>query len=583
MTIETSAAGAVATRPKRPGEWAEPPVAEGGRLAPGGSAPGRGRAVLVCAAWPYANGMPHLGHMAGCYLPADIFARFQRMAGNQVLMVSGSDAHGTPITVRADEEGVSPADIVNRYHPEFLRIWADLGISFDLFTSTMTDNHREVVQAFFTRLREAGYVSPEETEQFYDPASRRFLPDRYVVGTCPFCGYTEARGDQCENCGRTLDPDILLAPRSKLSGATPEKRATTHFFLRLSALGDDLLRWLEGRKGWRRHVYNWSVQFVRDGLRDRAITRDLEWGVPLPGDELGPGKRIYVWFDAVIGYLSATKEWAAASGDPEAWRRWWADPDAEAYYFIGKDNIPFHTVIWPAMLLGHGGLNLPTDVPANQYVTFGGAKASKSAGIGRGVREYLDLLQPDALRYALATVLPEQNDTEISDADIIRRVNDELIANWGNLVNRVMAQLTRFFDGEVPGAGELDGPHAELLAKVDSALERVADLLGRVELRAALRAAMDASSEVNQYLYREEPWKTVKTDRAAAARSLATAVRAIAGINTALAPFLPFTAAKVAAALGTGLDEWGRPPVPAGHRITWSGALFTKLDADALG
>jgi methionyl-tRNA synthetase len=539
--------------------------------------------VLVAVAWPYANGMPHLGHIAGCYLPADIFARFQRMAGNQVLMVSGSDAHGTPITVRADEEGVTPAEIVNRYHPEFLRIWRDLGISFDLFTTTMTDNHREVTQAVFTRLREAGYVTPEETEQFFDPAAGRFLPDRYVVGTCPYCGYTEARGDQCENCGRTLDPDLLLSPRSKLTDVVPEKRATTHFFLRLSALSDDLLAWLEGRKGWRRHVYNWSVQFVRDGLRDRAITRDLAWGVPVPGDELGPGKRIYVWFEAVIGYLSASKEWATASGDPEAWRRWWTNPDASAYYFVGKDNIPFHTVIWPAMLIGHGGLNLPTDVPANQYVTFGGAKASKSAGVGRGVREYLDLLQPDALRYAVATVLPEQNDTEISDTDIIRRINDELIANWGNLVNRVMAQVNRFFDGVVPETGELDGTHAELLAKVDSALDRVADLLGRVELRAALRAAMDASGEVNQYLYREEPWKTVKVDRAAAGRALGTALQAISGINTALAPFLPFTAATVATALGTDIDEWARRPVPAGRRLEWGGALFTKLDADALG
>jgi methionyl-tRNA synthetase len=542
-----------------------------------------GRPVLVCAAWPYANGMPHLGHIAGCYLPADIFARFQRMAGNEVLMVSGSDAHGTPITVRADEEGVSPAEIVNRYHPEFLRIWRDLGIGFDLFTTTMTDNHREVTQDVFTRLREAGYVTPEETEQFYDPAAGRFLPDRYVVGTCPYCRYAEARGDQCENCGRTLDPDILLSPRSKLTGAVPEKRPTTHFFLRLSALSGDVLAWLESRKGWRRHVYNWSVQFVRDGLRDRAITRDLEWGVPLPGDELGPGKRIYVWFEAVIGYLSASKEWAATSGDPEAWRRWWTNPDALAYYFIGKDNIPFHTVIWPSILIGHGGLNLPTDVPANQYVTFGGAKASKSAGVGRGVREYLDLLQPDALRYAVATALPEQNDTEISDADIIRRVNDELIANWGNLVNRVMAQINRFFDGVVPETGELDGAHAELLAKVDTALDRVADLLNRVELRAALRAAMDASSEVNQYLYREEPWKTVKVDRAAAARALTTAVRAISGINAALAPFLPFSAATVAKALGTDITAWGRQPVPAGRRLEWAGALFTKLDADALG
>lgn len=542
-----------------------------------------GRPVLVAVAWPYANGALHLGHIAGAYLPADIFARFNRMVGNRVLMVSGSDAHGTPITVRADSEGVSPAEIVDRYHPEFMRIWSDLGISFDLFTTTMTANHQAVTQDVFTTLRSHGYIEPREQEQFFDPQANRFLPDRYVVGTCPYCGYGEARGDQCENCGRTLDPDILLSPRSRLTGATPEKRPTTHFFLLLSKLADAELAYLESRRGWRRHVINWSLQFVRDGLHDRAITRDLDWGVPIPGDELGPGKRIYVWFDAVIGYLSASKEWAAATGTPEAWRDWWTDPDAVGYYFVGKDNIPFHTVIWPSMLIGYEDLNLPTDVPANQYVTFGGEKASKSAGVGRGAREYLDLLQPDALRYAVSCVLPEQNDTEITDADIVRRINDELIANWGNLVNRVMAQIAKRFDGVLPDTGSLAGVDADLLATVDAGLGRVAELIRKVELRAALRAAMDVSGEVNAYLYREEPWKTVKTDPARAGRTLAVAVQAISGINTALAPFLPFTAAKVAEVLGTSTDTWGRQPVEAGRRLDWKGALFTKLEPDALG
>ncbi|WP_007519634.1 methionine--tRNA ligase [Pseudofrankia saprophytica] len=557
-----------------------PPVPPGANRGPAG------RPTLVAVAWPYANGAPHLGHIAGAYLPADIFARFQRMVGNRVLMVSGSDTHGTPITVRAEEEGITPQEVVDRYHPMFLDIWERLGISFDLFTSTRTDNHTRVTQDVFTRLRDAGYISVEETTQFYDPQAGRFLPDRYVLGTCPYCSYPSARGDQCENCGRTLDPDQLIDPRSKMTGAVPEQRRTSHFFLRLSALSDELLAWLQSRQGWRRHVINWSVQFVKDGLHDRAITRDLEWGVPLPTDELGPGKRIYVWFEAVIGYLSASKEWAATvAGDPEAWRAWWENPDAAAYYFVGKDNIPFHTVIWPAMLLGYGGLNLPTDVPANQYVTFGGAKASKSAGIGRTVPDYLDVLQPDALRYAVSTVLPEQNDTEITDADIIRRVNDELIANWGNLVNRVMAQINKFFDGvlpAVPDPAELGGQHAELLAKVDDGLVRVAELLDKVELRAALRAAMEISGEVNQYLYREEPWKTVKVDREAAAASLATSVQAIAGIAVALAPFLPFSSERLASVLGVDLSVWRRQTVPAGRRLEWSGALFTKLDPKAL-
>ncbi len=411
----------------------------------------------MAVAWPYANGPLHLGHIAGAYLPSDIFARYHRLRGNRVLMVSGSDAHGTPITVRADAEGVEPADVVNRFHPLFLETWERLGISFDLFTTTMTENHAAVTQDVFTRARERGFIDIETSQQMFDPEVGRFLPDRYVEGTCPHCGYPDARGDQCENCGRTLDPADLINPRSKLSGATPELRDTDHFFLLLSKLEPDVLAWLETRVGWRKHVINWAIQFVKDGLHDRAITRDITWGVPLPTDELGDSKRIYVWFDAVSGYLSASVEWAEASGDPEAWRTWWdptfgAGATADSYYFIGKDNIPFHTVFWPAILLARGGLNLPTDVPANQYVTFKGSKASKSAGVGRGILEYLDVLQPDAIRYALASVLPEQNDTDFTDDELVRRVNDELVAVWGNLVNRVFSMIARNFDGVVPRA-----------------------------------------------------------------------------------------------------------------------------------
>ncbi|MBW3659871.1 MAG: methionine--tRNA ligase, partial [Actinobacteria bacterium] len=345
--------------------------------------------ILVAVAWPYANGLSHLGHIAGAYLPADVFARYHRIVGNRVLMVSGSDAHGTPITVKADQEGVAPSDIVERYHPRFLEQWDALGISFDNFTTTMTDTHREVVQDMFLRLLENGYLEPRVTEQFYDPEAGRFLPDRYVEGTCPNCGYEAARGDQCDSCGKTLDPIDLIDPRSKFTGATPEPRETEHYFILLSKLQDDVHGWLEGREGWRNHVHNWALGFVGGGLHDRAITRDLAWGVPIP--EAAPidardDKRIYVWFEAVIGYLSSAVEWARDRGTPDAWKDWWEDPDAETYYFIGKDNIPFHAVYWPAQLMAYnagGGarLNLPTNVPANQYVTFKGEKASKSMGI----------------------------------------------------------------------------------------------------------------------------------------------------------------------------------------------------------
>ncbi|HET9259511.1 MAG TPA: methionine--tRNA ligase, partial [Acidimicrobiia bacterium] len=414
------------------------------------------RRILVAVAWPYASGPLHLGHLGGAYLPPDIFARYHRLVGNDVLMVSGSDANGTPITVKAEELGITPKDVVDMYHPEILGYWNRLGITFDLFTTTMTENHHRVTQDFFLRLLENGYLVKGTSEQFYDPDGERFLPDRYVEGTCPHCGYTGARGDQCDNCGRTLDPTDLIDPRSRLSGATPVRRETEHYFLDLPAFKDPLTEWLESKTTWRRHVKNWALGMVAD-MPQRAITRDIEWGVDLPVEDLGPGKKIYVWFDAVIGYLSAAIEWASQTDDPDAWEKWWKDPDAESYYFVGKDNIPFHAVIWPAMLMGRGDLNLPTDIPANQYITFKGAKASKSKGVGRSIGWYADRLQPDAVRYAIASVLPEQDDTDLSDEEIIRRVNEELVATWGNLVNRVLSMSTRNFDGKVPEPGALTG------------------------------------------------------------------------------------------------------------------------------
>jgi methionyl-tRNA synthetase len=544
------------------------------------------RPILVAVAWPYASGSRHLGHLAGAYLPADIFARFHRLRGNRVLMVSGSDVHGTPITVRADQEGVSPQVIVDRYHAEFVENWEKLGIQWELYTHTGTENHHRVTQDVFVRLAENGYIETRSTEQFYDPQAERFLPDRYVEGTCPHCGYAGARGDQCDNCGRQLDPLDLIEPRSRMTGAVPEMRETEHYFMLLSKFQDRLLEWLRSRQGWRKHVLNMAIGFTEEGLQDRAITRDLEWGVPLPEgyDTIGDGKRIYVWFDAVIGYLSAAKEWAQATGDPDAWKAWWESPDAESYYFIGKDNIVFHAVIWPCQLMGYGGLQLPTDVPANQYVTFKGDKASASRGIGRSIGWYADRLQPDALRYALTSVLPEQNDTDLSDAQIIERVNTELLANWGNLVNRVLSMTARNFDGALPGPDDLTGPDTALLAGVDAAIDAVAAHIEGVELRAGLRAAMEAAAEVNAYLNAQEPWKAVKADRGRGGTILWTAVQAIAGLRVAFAPYLPFTTDLLGVMLGVGpgVPGWGRHEVPTGTRFGEIAPLFTKLEPDVL-
>ncbi len=541
------------------------------------------RRILVAVAWPYASGPLHLGHLGGAYLPSDIFARYHRLVGNDVLMVSGSDANGTPITVKADEMGVTPREVVDTYHPEILGYWDALGITFDLFTTTMTENHHQVTQDVFLRLLEGGYLHKRTTEQFYDPGAERFLPDRYVEGTCPHCGYEDARGDQCDNCGRTLDVTDLIDPRSKLSGSTPVRKETEHYFLDLPAFADRLGDWLNSQTTWRKHVKNWALGMVAD-MPERAITRDIEWGVDVPVDDLGPGKKIYVWFDAVIGYLSAAIEWAASTDDPEAWRRWWEDDTAESFYFVGKDNIPFHTVIWPAMLMGHTELNLPTDVPANQYITFKGAKASKSKGIGRSIGWYAERLQPDALRYAIASVLPEQNDTDLSDDDILRRVNEELVATWGNLVNRVLSMSSRNFDGQVPQPGELSQEDEKVLALGAGTLNTVSEHIEKVELRAGLRAAMDAATEVNAYLNATEPWKLMKEDKERAGTVLWAAIQVIAAIRVALYPYLPFTTATIGEMLDGNpeVDGWAAPEIAGGTKLGEVAPVFDKLEPDAL-
>jgi methionyl-tRNA synthetase len=551
------------------------------------------RHILVAVAWPYANGLSHLGHIAGCYLPADVFARYHRIAGNRVLMVSGTDAHGTPITVLADQEGLPPSEIVERYNPRFHEQWERLGISFDLFTTTMTDNHREVVWDLFRTLHAGGYIDTRKTEQFFDPQAGRFLPDRYVEGTCPNCAYEHARGDQCERCGKTLDPVDLIEPRSKLTGATPEPRETEHYFLLLPRLRDDLLEWLGTREGWRSHVINWARGFVGEGLIETAITRDLAWGVPIPPEldisTEASQKRIYVWFEAVIGYLSASKEWAQRQGDPDAWRAWWEDPAAESYYFIGKDNVPFHAVFWPSYLIGYSRgsdrpLNLPTNVPANQYVTFRGDKASKSRGVGKSLLDYLDVFPVDELRYALATILPEYADTELTEDELVRRINDELVAAWGNLVNRVLAMTRKNFDGVVPEPAELDERDHTLLATIDEVLAEEQDLFERVELRQALKQALHGAQETNAYLNALEPWKTAKIDRDRTATTLWTALQAINGLKLGFAPFVPGASRTLDAWVG-GDGElngrgWRREEVPAGTVLGEPSPLFKKVELE---
>jgi methionyl-tRNA synthetase len=542
--------------------------------------------VLVAVAWPYASGSRHLGHLAGAYLPADIFARQQRILGREVLMVSGSDVHGTPITVRAEDEGVTPQEIVDRYHNEIVGQWDQLGMSWDLYTTTGTENHARVTQEMFLAQLEAGHIDRRSSEQLYDPERERFLPDGFVEGTCPHCGYSDARGDQCDNCGRTLDPTDLIDPRSKLSGATPVLRETEHFYYRFSDFGDQLKTYLESREGWRPHVLNFALGWLEEGLHDRAMTRDIEWGIELPVDDLGPGKRIYVWYEAVIGYLSASQEWASEiDGDADRWKHWWLNDESRHVYFIGKDNIPFHALFWPAQLLGvgqalGGDLRLPDNIPANQYVTFKGGKASASRGIGLTIEQGLERFQPDALRYALAAAFPEQSDTEISEEQIGARINEELVATWGNLVNRTLAMVHKNCDGAIPAPGDLTDDDRAVLAGVDRFLEQSAEQFDAVQLRAALRTGMDAAQSVNQYLAATEPWKLAKSDLERCRTVLHTALAAVNGVRVMLAPYLPFSAAALDEVLGP-IDGWTRGELEVGRPIAKPTPLFQKVETEA--
>jgi methionyl-tRNA synthetase len=542
--------------------------------------------ILVCVAWPYANTPLHAGQVAGAYLPADIFARYHRMRGNRVLMVSGSDAHGTPITVRAETEGITPEAVFERNHASFLDTFERFGISFDLFTSTDTANHIAVSQDLFTRLYEAGHIYPAEQTLLFDPKMQRFLPDRYVEGICPRCGYDGARGDQCDNCGSTLDALELISPRSRLSDATPEPRASEHYFLKLSAFNEQLREWVEQQTHWRPAVRNFTLGLLREGLHDRAITRDIEWGVPvpLPGTD---GKRLYVWFEAVIGYLSASIEWSATHGDPEAWRAFWEEPSARTYYFQGKDNVPFHTTIWPAMIMGSrkdgAGLNLPYDVPANQYVTMSGAKASSSRNWAVWMPDYLDRHDPDPLRYMLSAVMPETSDADFTWSEYVRRNNDELVATWGNLVNRVLTFARRNFEERVPEPpATLSEVSQRVLDRIDAAFDEAGAHIEAVQLRAALQSAMSAAQEMNRYLDERAPWTAIRTDRASAAETIFVAVNAISGLATLFQPFMPFTSPRAWTMAGNSGDieaaGWRRSPIAAGTPLPEPAPLFLKFD-----
>ncbi len=590
--------------------------------------------ILSAVAWPYANGPRHIGHVAGFGVPSDVFSRYMRMAGHDVLMVSGTDEHGTPILVAADEEGLSARELADRNNRLIVEDLVALGLSYDLFTRTTAGNHYHVVQDMFTTVRDNGYMVQQVTRSAISPSTGRTLPDRYIEGTCPICGAEGARGDQCDTCGNQLDPTDLISPRSRINGETPEFVETTHWFLDLPALAQALGAWLDEREAsgtWRPNVIKFSQNLLGD-IRPRAMTRDIDWGIPVPGWEDQPTKRLYVWFDAVIGYLSASVEWARRSGDPEAWRAWWNDPQALSYYFMGKDNIVFHSQIWPAELLGYNGqgerggepgrlgvLNLPTEVVSSEFLTMEGKKFSSSHGIVIYVRDFLQRYQADALRYFICAAGPETADADFTWAEFVRRTNGELVAGWGNLVNRTASMIHKRF-GQIPEPAELEDIDRALLDAIEAGFASVGDLIAQHRQKAALGEAMRLVGEANKYVADTQPFKLKGEDPATQARLatvLHTLAQAVTDLNLMLSPFLPHAANDVDRVLGgrgriapmpriEEVDEldpdhlpeafdgrtgypiitgdyqdaptWGRHPVTVGTPVAKPAPVFTKLD-----
>jgi methionyl-tRNA synthetase len=529
--------------------------------------------ILAAPAWPYANGPRHIGHVAGFGLPCDMFSRYHRMTGDKVLMVSGTDEHGTPIQVQADAEGVTARELADRYNRVIAEDLAGLSMSYDLFTRTTTLNHYAVTKEIFKGLYDNGYIFAKSTLGAVSPSTGRTLPDRYIEGTCPICGYDGARGDQCDNCQNQLDPVDLINPRSKINGETPIFVETEQFFLDLPAFAEVLGSWLQSKSGqWRPNVLKFSLNLLGD-LQPRAITRDLDWGVPIPleGWLDRADKRIYVWFDAVIGYLSASIEWARRSGDPDAWRAWWQSPDAEAYYFMGKDNIVFHSEIWPAMLLGYSGkgakggqpgalgeLNLPSEVVSSEFLTMEGRKFSSSRSVVIYVRDFLSRYDVDALRFYVAAAGPETQDTDFTWSEFVRRTNDELVANWGNLVNRSVSFAARNI-GSIPPPGELTPADHEVLEHSRAAFSSVGESLSRSRFKIAITETMRTLAEANKYLSDQAPWKLRETDPERMKTILHVALQLVDDGKTLLTPFLPTSSQKVFELLG-GAGSWADQP-----------------------
>ncbi|MFO7959261.1 MAG: methionine--tRNA ligase [Candidatus Brocadiia bacterium] len=545
----------------------------------------------VTAALPYSNGRLHVGHIAGCYLPADIYVRYLRSRGEEVAFICGSDDYGVPVSLTARKEGKEPAEVAAYYRAEQKQDFDGLGISFDIYSGTSaTDIHTEVSQHFFTALMENGYLEKRTSIQLYDPEAEMFLPDRYVEGTCPYCQTGGARGDQCEGCGKMLEPSKLISPESVITGARPEERKTVHWFFMLPKLEQRLREWIGGHEEWRPMVRNFSLGLLEQGLPERAITRDLEWGIPVPleDDPDAEGKVLYVWFDAPIGYVSFTAQWCAEQGgDPGDYERWWKDPDCRIVHFIGEDNVVFHALTWPAMLMAEGTFELPDFIPANCFlnIQFPGeeeTKMSTSRGTAVWIKEYLEQYDPDPLRYYLTMIAPERQRTAFVFEDLIRRNNEELVAALGNFVHRNMTFADRYFGGRVPERGEMTAEDQKQLAMIAELPGKVGQLLDDFSFKDALGEVMEAARESNRYFDYREPWNLRKEDRAACGTVINVCLNTIKALGVVMEPFLPFAAGRVARMLSVAEDEmtWAQAAdsLPEGLELGEPEILFEKLE-----
>ena len=541
--------------------------------------------TLVTTALPYANGPVHIGHLAGVYVPADIYVRYKRMKGDEVLFIGGSDEHGVPIAIKAKAEGVSPQEVVDRYHALIKESFARLGIDFDIYSRTTSETHEKTASAFFTKLYESGKLIEQTSEQYYDPEAKQFLADRYITGTCPHCHNERAYGDQCEACGTSLSATDLIDPHSAISGAKPELRETKHWYLPLGDYESFLREWiLEGHKEWKPNVYGQCKSWLDLGLQPRAVTRDLDWGIPVPlqGAE---GKVLYVWFDAPIGYISNTKELL-----PDSWRTWWCDPETRMIHFIGKDNIVFHCIIFPVMLKAEGSFNLPDNVPANEFLNLEGDKISTSRNWAIWLHEYLDEMpgKEDVLRYVLTANAPETKDNDFTWRDYQARNNNELVAIYGNFVNRALVLTHKYFDGKVPPLGHLTEIDEEMLREVAAIPAELDDQLEHFHFREALKTAMQLARIGNKYLADTEPWKVIKSDPDRVATILHLALQLVGNLSIAFAPFTPFSTRRLLAMLqveegGFAFSRFGATDLlPEGHQLGTPELLFEKIEDEVI-